>query len=229
MRVIAIVSGLVVVALAVVVAVRCKPARLFHARAGGGEGIRHEAGKAVPGPQAPHMKANTNPAAGSADGFYVGKGDQRVYVKYATADPVLRSFLQGVMDGSADPNVKGRQLFMTICAACHQRDGEGKEGVAPPLVGAEWAVAPGGGRLVRIVLNGLTGPVRVQGKDWNLLMPPWRENLDDHQAALVLTYVRSQLGSNHAGAITPEFVAAARKEGRAAPETSDSLLRISDR
>jgi mono/diheme cytochrome c family protein len=106
------------------------------------------------------------------EGFYVGKGDQRVYVNYATPDPVLRSFLQGVMDGSADPNVKGRELFMTICAACHQRDGEGKNGVAPPLVGSEWALAPGGGRLVRIVLNGMTGPVRVHGKDWNLPMPP---------------------------------------------------------
>ena len=117
---------------------------------------------------------------------------------------------------------------MTICAACHQRDGEGKEGVGPPLVGSEWALAPGGGRLVRIVLNGMTGPVRVRGRDWNLPMPPWRANLDDNQAAVVLTFVRSQLGTNHAGRITPEFVAAARKEPQAAPETSDTLLRISD-
>jgi len=229
MRVIVILSGLLVLALAVFVAVQFKPSLLFHARPGGRKGVRHEAGGSVPGPEAPHIKANTNPAAGLADGFYVGKGDERVYVKYATPDPVLRSFLQSVMDGSTDPNVKGRQLFLTICAACHQRDGEGKDGVAPPLVGAEWAVAPEGGRLVRIVLNGLTGPVRVRGKDWNLPMPPWRENLDDHQVAVVLTYVRSQLGSNHAGAITPEFVAAARKEAHAAPETSDSLLRNSDR
>src|ERR1035441_1070323 len=86
------------------------------------------------------------------------------------------------MDGSADPNVKGRELFMTICAACHQRDGEGKDGVAPPLVGSEWTLAPGGSRLVRIVLNGMTGPVRVRGKDWNLPMPPWRGEPDGKPA-----------------------------------------------
>ena len=83
---------------------------------------------------------------------------------------------------------------------------------------------------MRIVLNGMTGPVRVRGRDWNLPMPPWRANLDDNQAAVVLTFVRSQLGSNHAGPITPEFVAAARKETHVAPETSDTCcgLRTSE-
>ncbi len=85
------------------------------------------------------------------------------------------------------------------------------------------------GRLVRIVLNGLKGPVQVRGQDWNLLMPPWRENLDDDQVAVVLTYVRSRLGSNHAEAILPKFVAAARRNARATPETAEELLRVSNR
>jgi mono/diheme cytochrome c family protein len=171
----------------------------------------------------------TNPAAGSPGGFYVGKGDQQVYVNYATPDPLLRSFMQSVMQSGSGPNAKGKEIFGRICAACHQPDGQGKDGIAPPLVGSEWVLARGGGRLVRIVLNGLTGPVRVRGRIWNLAMPPWRENLDDDQVAVVLTYVRSQLGSNRAGEITPEFVAAARRETRTKPETSADLLRVSNR
>jgi mono/diheme cytochrome c family protein len=175
-----------------------------------------------------HGAEKTNPPAAQPGGFYLGKGDKQVYVNYATPDPVLRSFMQSVMESSSDPNAKGKEIFLKICAACHQRDGEGKDGLAPPLIGSEWVLAPGGGRLVRIVLNGLKGPVQVRGRAWNLVMPPWKENLDDDQVAVVLTYVRAQLGSNHAGAITPEFVAAARQNPRAAPETADELLRVSD-
>lgn len=163
------------------------------------------------------------------DGFFIGKGDQRVFVKYGTADPVLRSFLQSVMDESSDPRAKGRDIYLKLCGICHQPDGEGKDGLAPPLVGSEWALAVDGGRMVRIVLNGLMGPVRVRGRDWNLAMPPWRENLSDDQVSLVLTYVRSQLGSNHASAITPEFVAETRKEAHKTPQTADEVLRISDK
>jgi mono/diheme cytochrome c family protein len=170
----------------------------------------------------------TNSPTNASDGFYVGKGDQRVYVNYATSDPLLRTFLQSVMDASSDPNAQGKEIFLKICAVCHQRDGEGKDGVAPPLLGSEWALTPTGGRLARIVLNGLNGPIRVRGRDWNLSMPPWRENLNDDQVSVVLTYIRTQLGDNHASAITPESIAAARKEARPTPETSDSLLRIAD-
>ena len=158
----------------------------------------------------------------------MGEGDRRVYVKYDTTDPVLRSFIQSVMKDNSDPNGKGRELFQVICAACHQRDGEGKAGVAPPLLGSEWVLTPGGGRLVRIVLNGLTGPIRVRGQDWNQPMPAWRSVLDDDQVAAVLMYVRSQLGTNQAGPIPAELVGAARQEAHPTPETADELLRISD-
>jgi mono/diheme cytochrome c family protein len=82
--------------------------------------------------------------------------------------------------------------------------------------------------MIRIVLNGFTGPVEVRGKTWNLVMPPWRENLTDAQVAMVLTYVRTELGANHASAITPRMVADARQDPHPALETSKELLRISE-
>jgi mono/diheme cytochrome c family protein len=179
--------------------------------------------------EAPAEQTRTNRSEGPLDGFYMSNGTQRVFVRYDTPDPLLRSFLQSVMDASSDPRVRGRDLFMKICAACHQRDGEGKDGVAPPLAGSEWVRAASATRLARIVLNGLTGAVQVRGKEWNLPMPRWREILNDDQVAVVLTYVRSELGDERASAVTPESIAAARREARATPETSDELLRIPDR
>lgn len=177
---------------------------------------------------APHAARRRTEADADTNAFYIGKGDQRVRVDYATPDPVLRSLLQSVMEGNSDPAVRGREIYLHLCAACHQPDGMGKEGVGPPLAGSEWALAPRGERMTRIVLNGLSGPVRVREKDWSLSMPPLRANLNDDQIAVVLTFVRTQLGDNHAGPITPDAVAAARKEERASPETAAQLLRIAD-
>ena len=166
----------------------------------------------------------TNPAP---EGAYIGK-DKLVYVNYGTQDPALQSFMKALMDGSYDTTAKGRAIFQKICAACHQADGLGKEGVAPPLAGSEWVLADQGDRLVRIVLNGMSGPVQVQGREWNLAMPPWRENLKDDEIAVVLTYVRSKVGGNKAGPIKPELVSAARKQLHPGPETAGELLKLSD-
>jgi mono/diheme cytochrome c family protein len=173
------------------------------------------------------MKTNTA-AAAPPNGFYIGK-DPPIYVSYGTPDPLLQFFIQSVMTSADDPLAKGKAIYGKICGACHQADGSGKDGVAPPLVGSEWVLAPGGERLVRIVLNGLTGPIRVQGREWNLVMPPWRENLKDEEIAIVLTYIRSSLGSNKAEAITAAVAAAARNESHPGPETAEELLRVADR
>jgi mono/diheme cytochrome c family protein len=173
------------------------------------------------------MKTNPPPASAPPAGFYIGK-DPPVYVSYGTPDPLLQFFIQSVMTSADDPLAKGKAIYAKICAACHQPDGAGKDGVAPPLAGSEWVLAPGGERLVRIVLNGLTGSIRVQGRDWNLPMPPWKENLKDEEIAILLTYIRSSLGANKAEPIAAPLAAAARQESHPAPETSEELLRISD-
>lgn len=218
MRVIAILCLLFVLALAVFLGVKIGSRRSAPVEA-----------RPAPGASAESKTGALEiPKTNSPDGFYLGKGEQRTYIQYATPDPVLRSFMQTVMDGSSDAKAKGEEIFMKICAACHQPDGNGKDGLAPPLAGSEWVLAPTGARVARIVLNGLKGPVRVAGKDWNLNMPPLRENLNDDQVAVVLSFVRAHLGTNHAGLIPPELIAAARKETNASPETSEALLRISD-
>ena len=62
------------------------------------------------------------------------------------------------------------------------------EGVAPPLVDSEW-VEGSPERLVRIVLGGMHGRVRVGRKSYDMEMPAWGA-LPDEQIAGILTYVR---------------------------------------
>lgn len=64
----------------------------------------------------------------------------------------------------------GREQYALICAACHQPDGMGMTGVAPPLAGSEWV--EGDPRIpTEIIIHGLAGPVEVRGQRWDMLMP----------------------------------------------------------
>jgi mono/diheme cytochrome c family protein len=100
---------------------------------------------------------------------------------------------------------EGAKVFNTACVACHQGNGQGLAGQFPPLAGSEWVVAEGPNRIIRIVLNGVAGPLNVKGADFNNAMPPWKESLTDTQIAAVITYIRSDWG-NKAGRVTADQV-----------------------
>src|SRR5262249_53207093 len=51
---------------------------------------------------------------------------------------------------------RGRRLFATVCAACHQPSGQGIPNRFPPLVGSDFLNSDKG-RAIRIVLNGIQG------------------------------------------------------------------------
>ena len=87
---------------------------------------------------------------------------------------------------------RGKIQYAAICGQCHKPDGMGQVGLAPPLVNSEFALGPDS-RLARIVLQGLRGPIEVQGKQFNLDMPGLAA-LDDEQIASVLTYIRREWG-----------------------------------
>jgi mono/diheme cytochrome c family protein len=155
---------------------------------------------------------------GHAGGF-----SQEVYAPYDSPEAVLAANPQNEGDKTL---AMGRQAFHMTCEPCHQVNGMGKEGQAPPLVGSEWVLASSADRIVHIPLYGLTGPITVKGQVWNLTMPPFRDNLTDQQVAAALTYVRTKLGDNKASPVKPELVKAARAENRNVSETADELLKI---
>jgi nitrite reductase (NO-forming) len=123
----------------------------------------------------------------------------------------------------------GKQTYMAVCFACHQPTGMGLPGMFPPVAGTDWVNAQKPDRLIRMVLHGLVGPIKINGVPFATpapIMPP-QGMLPDDQIANVLTYLRSAFG-NHAAAVTPEEVAAIRAaEGaRTTPWTEAELLKI---
>jgi mono/diheme cytochrome c family protein len=96
------------------------------------------------------------------------------------------------------------------CATCHQDTGLGVAGVYPPLAKSEF-VNGSPKRLGMILLKGIQGPITVEGHQFGAaVMPAW-DKLNDQKIGAVLTYVRQAWG-NTSGEITPEQIAAARKE-----------------
>lgn len=98
---------------------------------------------------------------------------------------------------------EGEKVYVTYCAPCHQRDGQGASGRFPPLAGVDW-VTGDKERLISIILNGMDGPVEVRGETYNFVMPQ-HSFLKDEEAASVLTYIRQNFGNN-ASPVTPEEV-----------------------
>ena len=118
----------------------------------------------------------------------------------------------------------GAQVYNTLCVACHGPDGKGLNGL-PPLVGSDWPKGPAA-RSIKIVLNGLTGPVEVAGKTYAIDMPPQGAVLSDEKIAAALTYVRKTFAGG-AGAVTPDEVKAVRAATakRTTPWTAEELLK----
>ena len=147
-------------------------------------------------------------------------------------DPMVydERILPGMLEGGAapavqDPKMLGKRVFAN-CIACHQPTGLGLPGAYPPLAGSEWAMGPEE-RIIRIILDGLSGPITVKGTPFNNSMPAFGTQLRDEQIANVMTYVRSEWGNN-AAPVTADRVKEIRAAvtGRTGPWSPEELLKI---
>lgn len=101
------------------------------------------------------------------------------------------------------------RVYTVYCAPCHQRDGKGDGNRFPPVAGSEW-VNGDKNKLIQIILNGLQGPLQVEGQSYNEVMPAHASFLKDDEVAQVVTYIKSNFG-NVPGTASPAEVAAVRK------------------
>jgi nitrite reductase (NO-forming) len=108
----------------------------------------------------------------------------------------------------ADQIAAGGQLFQGTCSPCHQPQGQGVPNAFPPLAGSDFLMADKS-RAIGIVLNGKTGPVTVNGKEFNSVMPPLSQ-LPDDDIANILTFVRNSWG-NSGDAVSDDEVTTMRK------------------
>lgn len=150
--------------------------------------------------------------------------DKSVYGPYKNAP---EAFQPPPPDG---PDLKrGRALFEQHCAVCHNNDGAGKPGQAPPLVGSEWVNAKGVNRIIRIPLVGLTGPIKVKGVDYSLSMVGLGGGLTDKDVSDILSYIRKNFGPD-ASVVTEDQVKKVRAEvgNRSLQYTADELLKLEE-
>lgn len=106
-----------------------------------------------------------------------------------------------------------RVYHKPACVSCHQSDGNGSAALnAPPLVRSEWVLEKDPSRLIRIVLHGLSGPIKVLDKEYGAVaMLGWKDTLTDQEIADVLTYIRNDWG-NKAPVVKVEQVTKIREE-----------------
>lgn len=120
----------------------------------------------------------------------------------------------------------GAALYKAKCAMCHQAQGEGLDGRYPPLTGLQEWLATEQGReyLSRVVVNGLYGPITVDGQRYNALMWTFKGRLKDPELVAVLRYVAESI--NTPPASYQAFDSAAITAARAASGSDKDMLAL---
>ncbi len=92
---------------------------------------------------------------------------------------------------------KGRDIYMNKCSICHGKDGMGDKAVYPPLAGSNWLKEKSDKELKDIILNGLTGPIEVNGQQWNsTMLPPGVTDERDLERLIIFLRKHFGLSSN---------------------------------
>lgn len=105
--------------------------------------------------------------------------------------------------------LNGEELYLQICAACHQPGGTGIEGSFPQLADNPFVALEAPAPVASTVVHGRAG------------MPAFGPALSDTEIAAILTYLRTEL--NDGEALDPGVVATARD-----PEAIDEEPRDED-
>ena len=143
--------------------------------------------------------------------LYSGKQLDEMYIgdKMASMAPVAeaaKASNTGTLTKAQQMDA-GAVLFKGTCSTCHQETGAGLPSVFPPLAKSDFLLSDKQ-RAIQIVLNGLSGQVKVNGADYNSVMPPMSQ-LNDDEIANILTYVLNSWG-NSDGTISAAEVAKVR-------------------
>jgi len=114
---------------------------------------------------------------------------------------------------SAQSKKNGEKVYNEYCSACHQKDGKGLPNVYPPLASSDYVAKMDKETLIREVVFGKSGKVKVNGKEYNGVMAPLPKKYTDTDISDVMTYALNMFG-NKKGKVTVEDVAAAKKKGK---------------
>ena len=106
----------------------------------------------------------------------------------------LKNSIYTKTEVGTDSRTAGYKIYRNICATCHGVDGDGIDGLAPPLKNSEY-VKGSTERLALVILHGLSGPIHVNGNlyDMNVVMPGLANNSDftDKDLQDIISYLNN--------------------------------------
>jgi len=146
----------------------------------------------------------------------INDGNLTKWLEEGSTDAKSKLPAESTLEGEHLASFKrGKELYVgaAVCAGCHGADGEGMIGLGPPLNQSEWVT----GKpeiLLAILLNGMSGPLTVNGIAYtpSADMPAFALNtlITDANLADVATYIRHEW-DNTAPLVKEEQVAKMRK------------------
>ena len=202
------------------------------------DALRRKAQKDLRAENAKKAQALLTEPARNADGTYripvkdataLIAADNKVIAKIQAAAapapapaPAAPAEAGAFVKASDDQMKRGAAVYARTCIACHQPTGMGLPPVFPPIANAPIVV--GNPELpIKFILQGLMGPITVNGTTYNSMMPPV-VGVTDGDIADVLTYVRQSFG-NKGNPVSADQVKAVRAAtaGRTAMWTTAEL------
>jgi mono/diheme cytochrome c family protein len=87
----------------------------------------------------------------------------------------------------------GKAIYDKTCTSCHMANGEGLAGAFPPLNKSDYFKKSNPAQIIKILDQGLSGEVTVNGQKFVSAMPP--QNLNDQEITDVLNYVSVAMNS----------------------------------
>ena len=187
------------------------------------DALRRKAQKDLRAENAKKAQALLTEPARNADGSYripvkdataLIAADNKVIAKIQAAAapapapaPAAPAEAGAFVKASDDQMKRGAAVYARTCIACHQPTGMGLPPVFPPIANAPIVV--GNPELpIKFILQGLMGPITVNGTTYNSMMPPVA-GVTDADVADVLTYVRQSFG-NKGNPVSADQVKAVR-------------------
>jgi mono/diheme cytochrome c family protein len=89
---------------------------------------------------------------------------------------------------------QGEQIYEAYCASCHMEEGQGLQGLYPPLAKSDYLAA----HLQEVpclIVNGLSDTIMVNGKTYEIPMPPI-PTMNAVQITNVMNYISHSWGND---------------------------------
>lgn len=99
--------------------------------------------------------------------------------------------------------VRGQELYNDLCITCHLANGEGVEGVFPPLANSDY-LKNNQDSSIKALKYGMSGEITVNEVTYNGVMTS--QGLSVEEVADVMNYINNSWGNKFGPEVTPEKV-----------------------